>query len=144
MSGTELNGIFTEEEVSWQTHKIVKRIKTSDKRVGAKNKQGFVTEQTARLLNRLADECKGDYFSNSVKKICPIPTGVRITVCSTFMQNLQTTDLLYLQKQQVLSLIGVPSIASGTRGTRLTSESFPKLPGFFLWATTKIVLNIHI
>ncbi len=71
MSGTELNGIFTEEEVSWQTHKIVKRIKTSDKRGGAKNKQGFVTEQTARLLNRLADECKGDYFFELREKDLP-------------------------------------------------------------------------
>ena len=53
--GTELNGIYTEETVSWTTHKIVKRIKTSDKSNGAKSKQGFLTEQTARLLSRLGE-----------------------------------------------------------------------------------------
>ncbi len=62
MSGSVLNGVYTEEEVSWKTHKIIKRIKTSDKSNGAKNKQGFVTDQTARLLTRLAAECDGEYF----------------------------------------------------------------------------------
>lgn len=60
--GTELNGIYTEETVSWTTHKIVKRIKTSDKGNGAKSKQGFLTEQTARLLSRLGEEVSGEYF----------------------------------------------------------------------------------
>ncbi len=62
MSGSVLNGVYTEEEVNWRTHKIIKRIKTSDKRNGAKNKQGFVTDQTARLLSRLSSEIKGKYF----------------------------------------------------------------------------------
>lgn len=62
MHGTELNGVYTEETVSWTTHKIVKRIKTSDKANGAKSKQGFVTEQTARLLARLGDAVDGDYY----------------------------------------------------------------------------------
>lgn len=60
--GTELHGIYTEETVSWTTHKIIKRIKTSDKANGAKSKQGFLTEQTARLLSRLGEEVSGDYF----------------------------------------------------------------------------------
>lgn len=77
IQGTELNGIYTEETVSWRTHKIIKRIKTSGTTNGAKNKQGFLTEQTARLLSLLGEEVSGDYFFSLNE--CDMPTSHRKT-----------------------------------------------------------------
>ena len=61
-NGSLLNAVYTSEEVHWRTHKIVSRIKTSHTKGGAKFKVGFISEQTVRLLQRLGQQVKGEYF----------------------------------------------------------------------------------
>lgn len=62
MAGTSLNGVYSDEEVSWRTHKIVHRIKTSDTKNGAKSLQGFVSENTASILNDLCKATDKEYL----------------------------------------------------------------------------------
>ena len=49
-------------EVSWKTHKIVPRIKTTGKKCGAKFKVALISDQTVRLLERLKEQIKSEYF----------------------------------------------------------------------------------
>ena len=61
-NGSSINAVYTSEEVHWRTHKIVPRIKTSHTKGGAKYKVAFVSDQTVRLLERLGQQVKGEYF----------------------------------------------------------------------------------
>ncbi|MBQ3729559.1 MAG: hypothetical protein II903_08670 [Spirochaetales bacterium] len=61
-NGSSFNVVYTSEEVHWRTHKIVPRIKTSHTKGGAKFKVAFISDQTVRLLERLGQQVKGDYF----------------------------------------------------------------------------------
>lgn len=60
--GPNLHGVFTQESVHWKTRRVVSRIKTSDTDNGAKNKKGYIVNQTARLLVLLGARKKGKYY----------------------------------------------------------------------------------
>jgi len=62
LGGSELNGVYSDEEVSWKTHKIIHRIKTSGTKNGAKSLQGFVTDQTAELITELSNSISSSYI----------------------------------------------------------------------------------
>ncbi len=59
---SSINAAYTDKEVHWKTHKVVPRIKTANKKGGAKYKVALISDQTVRLLNRLKEQLKGDYF----------------------------------------------------------------------------------
>lgn len=56
----ELKGIYTEQGVSWRTHEMHNRIKTTHK--GQKFKNGFLTDQTDRLLRQLINITHGEHL----------------------------------------------------------------------------------
>lgn len=61
-NGSSINVVYTDREVSWKTHKIVPRIKTTGKKCGAKFKVALISDQTVRLLERLKEQIKSEYF----------------------------------------------------------------------------------
>lgn len=60
--GSSINAAYTDKEVHWKTHKVVPRIKTANKKGGAKYKVALISDQTVRLLERLKEQTHGDYF----------------------------------------------------------------------------------
>lgn len=61
-NSSSINAVYTDKEVSWKTHKIVPRIKTANKQGGAKYKVALISDQTVRLLERLKQQLKSEYF----------------------------------------------------------------------------------
>lgn len=60
--GSTVSVAYTDQEVHWKTHQVVNRIKTSDKEGGAKFKVAPISDQTVRLLDRLKEQIRGNYF----------------------------------------------------------------------------------